>query len=101
MWYYNPWKISTTVVLRKPGKLRYNTLEAYRVTALLNTLCKVLTGIMAKVMTYYTEKYQLLPTNHFGGRPGRTTTDVVHLLIHRIKDAWGKGQVTAVLCLNI
>ena len=100
-WYYDPWKTSTTVVLRKPGKPRYDTPKAYRPIALLNTLCKVLTAIMAEVMTYYTEKYQLLPANHFGGRPGRTTTDAVHLLTHKIKDAWRKRQVTSVLLLDI
>jgi ribonuclease HI len=100
-WYYDPWKISTTVVLRKPGKLRYDTPKAYRPIALLNTLAKVLTAIVTDVMTYYTEKYQLLPANHFGGRPGRTTTDAVHLLVHKIKDAWRKRQVAAVLFLNI
>jgi hypothetical protein len=100
-WYYDPWKLSNTVVLRKPGKPRYDTPKAYRPIALLNTICKVLTAVVADVMTFYTEKFQLLPANHFGGRPGRTTTDAVHLLVHKIKDAWQKRQVTAVLLLDI
>ena len=99
--YYAPWKLSTTVVLRKPGKPRYDNPKAYRPIALLNTLCKVLTAIAAELMTFYTEKYQLLPPNHFGGRPGRTTSDAVHLLTHKIKDSWRKKQVTAVLFLDI
>jgi hypothetical protein len=61
--------------LHKPGKPRYDTPKAYRPIALLNTLCKVLTAIVANVMTFYTEKHELLPATHFGGRPGRTTTD--------------------------
>ena len=99
--YYEPWKLSTTVVLRKPGKPRYDTPKAYRPIALLNTLCKVLTALMAELMTYYTETHQLLPALHFGGRPGRTTLDAIHLLVHKIKDAWRKRQVTAVLFLDI
>ena len=99
--YYDPWKLSTTVVLRKPGKPRYDTPKAYRPIALLNTMSKVLTAIMADIMTFYTETHQLLPAHHFGGRPGRTTSDAVHLLVHRIKDAWRKRQVTAVLFLDI
>lgn len=99
--YYAPWKLSTTVVLRKPGKPRYDTPKAYRPIALLNTLCKVLTAVAAELMTFYTEKYQLLPANHFGGRPGRTTTNAVHMLVHKIKDSWRKKQVTAVLFLDI
>ena len=99
--YYAPWKISTTVVLRKPGKPRYDNPKAYRPIALLNTMSKVLTAIMADIMTYYTEAHHLLPAHHFGGRPGRTTTDAVHLLVHKIKDSWRKKQVTAVLFLDI
>ena len=99
--YYEPWRTSTTVVLRKPGKPRYDNPKAYRPIALLNTMSKVLTALMADLMTFYTETHQLLPTHHFGGRPGRTTTDAVHLLVHKIKDAWRKRQVTAVLFLDI
>lgn len=64
-------------------------------------MSKVLTAIMAELMTYYMEMHQLLPTHHFRGRPGHTTSDTVHLLVHKIKDAWCKRQVTAVLFLNI
>ena len=99
--YYAPWRTSTTVVLRKPGKPRYDTPKAYRPIALLNMMSKVLTAIMVDTMAFYTEAHQLLPAHHFGGRPGRTTTDAVHLLVHKIKDSWRKKQVTAVLFLDI
>jgi hypothetical protein len=99
--YYDLWKLSTTVVLRKPSKLKYNVPKAYRPIVLLNTLSKVLTALMVELMTYYTETHQLLPAHHFGGRPGRTTSDAVHLLVHKIKDSWRKCQVTAVLFLDI
>ena len=52
-------------------------------------------------MTFYMESHKLLPALHFGGWPGRTTTDAVHFLVHKIKDTWHKHQVTAVLFLNI
>jgi len=68
--HYNPWKHFTTVILHKPGKPRYNIPKAYRPIALLNTMWKVLTGIIAEHLTFYTEKYCLLPDNHFRGRPG-------------------------------
>jgi hypothetical protein len=58
--YYAPWRISMRVVLCKPGKPQYNTPKAYRPIVLLNTLCKVLTAVMVELMTFYTEKYQLL-----------------------------------------
>jgi hypothetical protein len=75
--------------------------KAYRPIALLNTMGKVLTAIVAELLVFYTESHGLLPAHHFGGRPGRTTTDVLHLLTHKIKDAWRKRQVTVVLFLDI
>ena len=99
--YYGPWKEFTTVVLRKPRKPKYNTPKAYRPIALLNTMGKVLTSIVAEQLTYYTEEYALLPPLHFGGRPARTTNDTLHYLTHRIKDSWRKKQVTSVLFLDI
>ena len=98
---YKPWKIFTTVVLRKPGKPRYDVPKAYRPIALLNTMWKVLTAIIADQLTFVTERHRLLPDNHFGGRPGRTTTDAMHLIAEIVKSSWRAGKVTAVLFLDI
>ena len=99
--HYPPWKSFTTVVLRKPGKPKYDVPKAYRPIALLNTMWKVLAAIVAEQLTYYSERYNLLPSHHFGGRPSRSTTDAVHLLIHKIKSAWRKGNVSSVLFLDV
>lgn len=47
------------------------------------------------------ETHQLLPKTHFGGRPGHTTTDAIHYLIHKIKAAWREDQVVSVLFLDV
>jgi ribonuclease HI len=99
--FYDPWKQFTTVVLRKPGKPKYNVPKAYRPIALLNTMVKVLTAVLAEQMMYYAEHHNLLPANHFGGRKRRNATDAVHLLVNDIKNAWRKGNVVAVLFLDI
>ena len=99
--YYEPWKQFTTVVLRKPSKPKYSVPKAYRPIALLNTTAKLLSTIIAEQLMYYTEKFNLLPPNHFGGRACRTASDAVHLLVHRIKGEWRKGKVVAVLFLDI
>jgi len=99
--HYRPWKMFTTVVLCKPGKPHYNVPKAYQLIALLNTMWKVLTAIVADQITFLTEKHQLLPKTHFGGRPGQTTTNMMHLLTLRIKAAWCAGKVAAVLFLDI
>ena len=62
---------------------------------------KLLMAIISEQLTYYMEKYSLLPSTYFGGRPGRTTTDALHTLLYKIKDAWRKRQVISVLFLNI
>jgi hypothetical protein len=99
--HYAPWKTFTTVVLRKPGKPRYNVPKAYRPIALLNTTWKVLAAVLADQLSHYSEKHHLLPSHHFGGRPGRSTTDAIHLLVHKIKCAWRQGNVTSVLFLDV
>jgi len=98
---YKPWKTFTTVVLRKPGKPRYDTPKAYRPIALLNMMWKVLMAIVADQLTFTMEKHQLLPENHFGGRPRRTTTDAMHLLANTIKASWRAGKVMSALFLDI
>ena len=80
--YPKQWHIFTTVVLRKPGKPAYDVPKAYRPIALLNTMGKVLTAIIAEEISNVVEKEGMLPVNHFSGRPGHTTTDAIHLLIH-------------------
>jgi ribonuclease HI len=99
--YYKPWKEFNTIVLRKPGKPSYEVPKAYRPIALINTLWKVLTAILAEQLTFVAEKHRLLPDHHFGGRPGRTTTDAMHLLTYKIKSAWRQGKVAAVLFLDV
>ncbi|TFY62710.1 hypothetical protein EVG20_g6603 [Dentipellis fragilis] len=99
--YYNPWREFTTVVLRKPNKPRYDLAKAYRPIALLNTTCKLLTSIVAEELTFLGEHHGLLPANHFGGRPGCTTTDAMHLLTQRVKNAWRQGNVVSALFLDI
>jgi len=98
---YKPWKSFITVVLRKPGKPRYDVSKAYRLIALLNTMWKVLTAVVAEQLTFITEKHQLLLANHFGGRLGCTTTDTMHLLANTIKTSWRVGKVTSALFLDI
>jgi hypothetical protein len=89
------------VVLRKPGKPNYEVAKAYRPVVLLSTLAKVLTAIVAEDIGRLAELHQLLPKNHFGGRPGRSTTDAIHYLVQRIKEVWRKNKVVSILFLNV
>lgn len=99
--YTDSWREWITIVLRKPGKPRYDIPKAYRPIALLNTLAKLFTSILAEDLTHMCEKHQLIPLTHFGGRPGRATTDSMHLIVNRIKNAWRNGRVVSILFLDI
>ncbi|KIN94669.1 hypothetical protein M404DRAFT_83027, partial [Pisolithus tinctorius Marx 270] len=99
--YYEPWRESTTVILRKPGKPDYTTPKAYRPIALLNTTAKLLSAIVAERTTHILEDHQLLPATHFGGRPGRSTEDSLLLLEATIRHAWRQKRVVSALFLDI
>ena len=99
--YVDDWRTFTTVVLRKPGKPNYEVPKAYRPIALLCTMAKVLTAIVAEDISYMVENELLLPANHYGGRPGRMTTDAVHVLVDKVKSAWRRGKVVSILYLDV
>ena len=86
--YSNHWQVWDTIVLCKLGKPRYDVLKAHWSIALMNTLGKLLFTLVAEDLTHMCDYYGLLPDNHFGGRPGRCTTDAMDLLAHKIKVAW-------------
>ena len=99
--YYKPWKHFTTVILRKPGKPDYEVPKAYCPIALLCTIAKVLTAIIAEDLSRLVKKHQLVHSTHFGGHPGHTTTDALHYLVYKIKDAWQRGRVASILFLDV
>ena len=89
------------IVLRKPGKPSYKTLKAYRPIALISTMAKLLTSIIAESLSQIVEQHQILPKTHFGGRPGRSMTNTVHYLVHKITTAWRENKVVSVLYLDV
>jgi hypothetical protein len=68
--YYQPWRSFSTVVLQKPGKPNYSIPKAYHPIALLNTMGKLLTAVVANQLTYILEHHQLL-LNTLWGVPGQ------------------------------
>ncbi|KEP45734.1 putative reverse transcriptase from transposon X-element protein [Rhizoctonia solani 123E] len=99
--YPTEWRKSRTIVLRKPGKPDYSIAKAYRPIALLNVISKILSSCVANRLNSLAEEHGWLPDHHFGGRPGRTTTDALHLLTRTIKDAWATKKVASALFLDV
>src|ERR1700678_198148 len=98
---YGPWKEFTTVVLRKPGKPSYEVPKAHRPIALISTMAKVLTAIVAEGLSKVVERHQLISKTHFGGRPGRSTADAVHYLVDKVFTAWRDNRVVSALFLDV
>ena len=99
--YSDEWRESIICVICQPGKAKYHIPKAYMPIILLNTMVKLLLAIVAKDMSFLAEKHSLLLKNHFCGRPGRTTTDSLHLLVDTIQAVWRRKQVVSVLFLNM
>ncbi|KAJ3499955.1 hypothetical protein NMY22_g19430 [Coprinellus aureogranulatus] len=99
--YPSRWKVSKTIVLRKPGRADYGLANSYRPIALMDTMSKLLSSCVKTKIEYWVEVKGLLPKNQFGGRPGRTTTDSLHMLMSFIKGAWRKGQEVMALFLDV
>jgi hypothetical protein len=96
-------KHSTTAVIRKPQKDDYTTPKAYRPIALLNTIGKLMEGIIARRISYITEIHQLLPGTHIGGRKGRSTDHAIHIILEKIYKAWNlpEDTVASLLLLDV
>ena len=100
-YYPEEWSLTETLVLKKPGKPDYTTPLAWHPIILSNRLAQLLNGCQTLDLVTMCEKMNLLPTNHFGARPGRTTTNSIHLLIKTVKDAWRQILVASALFLNV
>ena len=100
-YYPQDWALTETLILKKPGKPDYTSPSAWRPIVLSDGIARLLNSCQAEDMVTMCEKHGILPANHFGARPGRTTTDSIHLLTKTIKDAWRKGQVASALFLDV
>lgn len=73
----------------------------YRPISLLATLSKILEAVVACRISSFTEKYQLLPNNHFGARKQKSTTHALSYLQERIMDAWRGRKTLALVSFDV
>jgi ribonuclease HI len=100
--YYPPdWQITETIVLRKPGKTDYSDVNAHRPVVLLAGHARLCNGAKTEQIVIMSEMLGLLSKNHYGGRPGRSTTDAIHSIVKKVKDAWRKGLVASLLLMDV
>ena len=99
--YPEDWKLTETPILKKTGKPDYTSTGAWRPIVLSNRYARLLNSCKTEELVIMCEKTSILPMNHFGGRPGRATTDSIHLVVKLVKDAWRRGDVASLLCLDV
>jgi ribonuclease HI len=88
-------------VIRKPGKPDYTKANAYRPIALENTLGKLIESVVTELLSHAVEEHQLIPPQHYGGRPGRTGEEAMVMLMERIKHAWKEGARYSVIFMDV
>ena len=101
MYYPQEWALTETLILKKPGKPDYMSPSAWRPIVLSDGMARLLNSCQTEDIVTMCEKYNILPANHFGARPGCTTADSIHMLTKMVKDAWRKGQVVSTLFLDV
>jgi hypothetical protein len=111
LWLYNTslelqhtprqWKTARIVTLRKPGKADYTIPKAFRPISLLPTISKGFEAAIAARLSFITETYSLLPSNHFGARPRRSAEQALNVLVERIYQAWRQGKVLSLVSFDV
>lgn len=95
------WRTAKIVALRKPGKPNYTLPKAYRPISLLPTISKILEKIVARRLSFLAETYSLLPANHFGGRPKRSSEQAVDVIVEQIHRAWRGDRVLSLVTFDV
>nr|GAT48527.1 RNA-directed DNA polymerase from transposon X-element [Mycena chlorophos] len=99
--YPDGWADIQTIVLRKPGKPDYADPAAYRPIVLSNGLARLYHACKTKQLVRDAELAGILPANQYGARPGRSTTDALHMAVRTVKRAWTADKVASVLCMDV
>jgi len=100
-YYPKAWCTWMTIMLYKPAWLDYTTPKAYHPIYLYNTMGKVISATMTRILGYIMMCHNLLPQKCFGRLPSCTTTDSLLYLVHDIKNTWRWGNVITILLLDI
>ncbi|KAF8694177.1 hypothetical protein AX14_002093 [Amanita brunnescens Koide BX004] len=94
-------KESISVIIPKPNKPDYSIPKAYRPIALLNTLGKLLTKILANRLQHDAAQYGILHRDQFGGIQGHSTIDAGLILMDFISEHRERGWHTSVCAVDV
>ena len=94
-------KDSQSVIIPKPNKPDYSVPKAYRPIALLNTLGKLLTKILANRLQHDAAEFGLLHRDQFGGIQKHSTIDAGLSLVDFILEHRERGWHTSVCAVDV
>ncbi|KAF8671546.1 hypothetical protein AX14_005690 [Amanita brunnescens Koide BX004] len=94
-------KDSFSVIIPKPNKSDYTIPKAYRLIALLNTIGKLLTKILANRLQHDSAKFGLLHRDQFGGIQKHATIDAGLVLTDFISEHRERGWHTSVCVVDV
>ncbi|KAF8686586.1 hypothetical protein AX14_003837 [Amanita brunnescens Koide BX004] len=94
-------KDSMSVIIPKPNKTDYSIPKAYRPIALLNTLGKLLTKVLANRLQHDAAEYGLLHRDQFGGIQKHSTIDAGLTLSDFISEHRERGWHTSVCAVDV
>ncbi|KAI5118391.1 hypothetical protein M0805_007525 [Coniferiporia weirii] len=97
----HPWTSAVIVVIPKPNKPDPSLPRAFRPIALLECMGKLLEKIVATRLTYDCGRFNLVPTNQFGGRSCSSTIDAGLSLVHDTQVAHHRKLCVSGLSLDI
>ncbi|KAF8663973.1 hypothetical protein AX14_006800 [Amanita brunnescens Koide BX004] len=94
-------KESTSVIIPKPNKPDYTIPKAYRPIALLNTLGKLLTKILANRLQHDAAEHGILHRDQFGGVQGHSTIDAGLVLTDFISEHRERGWHASACAIDV
>ncbi|KAF8675303.1 hypothetical protein AX14_005146, partial [Amanita brunnescens Koide BX004] len=94
-------KDSQSVIIPKPNKPDYSIPKAYRPIALLNTIGKLLTKVLANRLQHDAAEFGLLHRDQFGGIQKHSTIDAGLVLADFISEHRERGWHTSVCAVDV
>jgi hypothetical protein len=99
--FLNNWKLSKVVVIGKPNKPDYSTLNSFRPIGLVSNLAKLLEKVILGRLIWYSRSLNWISDYQHGFREGRSTESAAHSLMSVVESAFAEHKVCAATFLYI
>ena len=94
-------KCSSTVIISKLNKPKYNHLKAFYPIVLLSTLGKLIKKVITERLQFIVVNNNFIHPSQLGGLKFKSTLDVGVALTHIVHSGWAKNKSTSVFTFDI